>query len=101
MSEISTQPQAAKCAGSEQAPSVRVVEATSEGMWRVRAPGSRRASSVLKTRAEAEARAREILRKSGGGELRVHGTGDAPLSYMVAGECALPGRRQLTRQPRN
>ena len=87
---------------SEQAPvaSIRVVEVTSEGMWRVRSPGAQRASALLDTRGEAEARAREILRRCGGGEIRVYDTSGDPFSYTVAAESALPGRRQLTREPR-
>ena len=80
--------------------SIRVVEVTSEGMWRVRSPGARRASALLDTRGQAEARAREILRKCGGGEIRVYDTSGDPFSYRVAAESALPGRRQLTREPR-
>ena len=60
--------------------SIRVVEVTSEGMWRVRSPGARRASALLDTRGQAEARAREILRKCGGGEIRVYDTSGDPFS---------------------
>jgi uncharacterized protein DUF2188 len=86
----------------EQAPvaSIRVVEITSEGMWRVRSPGAQRASALLDTRGQAEARAREILRKCGGGEIRVYDTSGDPFSYTVPAESALPGRRQITREPR-
>jgi len=95
-----TQPRAVEHTASEEASLVRVVEATGEGMWRVRVPGARRASAVLDTRAGAEARAREILRRSGGGELRIYpGDGD-PVSHQVAAAAPLPGRRQLTRHPR-
>jgi len=80
--------------------SIRVVEVTSEGMWRVRSPGAQRASALLDTRGQAEARAREILRKCGGGEIRVYDTSGDLFSYRVAAASALPGRRQLTREPR-
>jgi hypothetical protein len=81
-------------------PPVRIVEVTSEGMWRVRLPGSQRASAVLETRRDAEARAREILRRGGGGELRVFLTDGEIINYTVAAEPPMPGRRQITRQPR-
>jgi hypothetical protein len=86
----------------EQAPvaSVRVVEVTRQGMWRVRLPGAQRASALLNTRGQAEARAREILRKCGGGEIRVYDTSGDSFSYTVAAESALPGRRRITREPR-
>jgi uncharacterized protein DUF2188 len=80
--------------------SIRVVEVTSEGMWRVRSPGAQRASALLDTRGQAEARAREILRKCGGGEIRVYDASGDPLSYTVAAASALPGRGQITRDPR-
>jgi hypothetical protein len=96
----STQSRAAERPGSDSPPSIRVVEATSDGRWRVRVPGSQRASAVLETRSEAEARAREILRRSGGGELRICSGMGEPISSLVAAACAIPGRRQLTRQPR-
>jgi uncharacterized protein DUF2188 len=86
----------------EQAPagSIRLVEVTSEGMWRVRSPDALRASALLETRGQAEARAREILRKCGGGEVRVYDTSGDPHSYTVAAASALPGRRRVTREPR-
>jgi hypothetical protein len=80
--------------------SIRVVEVTSEGLWRVRSPGAQRASALLDTRGQAEARAREILRKCGGGEIRVYDASGDSFSYTVAAEVALPGRRQITREPR-
>jgi len=80
--------------------SIRVVEATSEGTWRVRSPGAQRASALLDTQGQAEARAREILRRSGGGEIRVYDTSGDLFRYTVAAESALPGRRQITREPR-
>ena len=43
------------------------------GGWAVKAPGSRRASSVHRTQAAAEAAAKRALRKSGGGEATIHG----------------------------
>jgi hypothetical protein len=81
-------------------PPIRIVEATREGMWRVRLPGSQRASAVLDTRRDAEARAREILRRGGGGEVRVFLTDGETINYTVAAEPAMPGRREITRQPR-
>jgi hypothetical protein len=43
-----------------------------DGGWDVKAPGADRASSHHRTQAEAESRAREILRNSGGGEVITH-----------------------------
>lgn len=87
-------------AHSEGVPPVRIVEITPDGWWRVRLPGSRRASAVLDTRQDAEARAREILRRSGGGELRVHLKSGEVWTSTVSADTPLPGRRQLTRHPR-
>lgn len=44
-----------------------------DGRWAVRAPNADRASSLHDTQAEAEARAKEILAGSGGGEAVIHG----------------------------
>lgn len=41
--------------------------------WAVKAPGASRASAVAPTQKQAEARAKEIVRKQGGGEVRIHG----------------------------
>ncbi|TIT75154.1 MAG: DUF2188 domain-containing protein [Mesorhizobium sp.] len=41
--------------------------------WAVRAGGADRASSVHRTQAEAEARAKEIVSGLGGGEVRIQG----------------------------
>jgi hypothetical protein len=43
------------------------------GGWDVKKPGASRASSHHDTQAEAEARAKEILARSGGGEAVIHG----------------------------
>ncbi len=39
----------------------------------MRAPGANRASSHHNTQADAERRAKEIVRNAGGGEVRIHG----------------------------
>lgn len=44
-----------------------------DGGWDVRKPGGERASSHHQTQADAERRAREIVRNLGGGEVRTHG----------------------------
>ena len=44
-----------------------------DGGWDVRAPGANRASSHHNTQADAERRAKEIVRNAGGGEVRIHG----------------------------
>lgn len=41
--------------------------------WRVTKPEADRASGVVATQAQAIERAREILERDGGGELRIHG----------------------------
>lgn len=43
-----------------------------DGDWQVVKPGAERASAVTGTQAAAEARAREILGNSGGGEVVIH-----------------------------
>lgn len=44
-----------------------------QGGWDIKKPGSSRASSHHDTQAEAEARAKQILAGSGGGEVVIHG----------------------------
>ncbi len=44
-----------------------------DGTWAVQAPGSKRASSVHRTQKEAEAVAKDLVRKADGGEVRIHG----------------------------
>jgi len=43
------------------------------GGWDVKAPGSKRASSHHETQGSAETRAKQIVGKKGGGEVRIHG----------------------------
>jgi hypothetical protein len=42
------------------------------GGWKVTAPGSSRASGRLPTQAAAEKRAKQIVKRAGGGEVRIH-----------------------------
>jgi Uncharacterized protein conserved in bacteria (DUF2188) len=51
----------------------RHVAPTKDGQWAVRDEGSERASDLFGTQKKAQDRAREILGKSGGGELITHG----------------------------
>ena len=44
-----------------------------QGGWAVRKPGASRASSHHETQAQAEAHAKEILTRTGGGEAVIHG----------------------------
>ena len=44
-----------------------------DGGWDVKKPGAKRASAHTDTQAEAEKRAKQIVRKAGGGEVRIHG----------------------------
>lgn len=43
-----------------------------KGGWRVVKPGAKRASARTETQAAAEKRAKEIVAKEGGGEVRIH-----------------------------
>ena len=51
----------------------RHVVAHPDGGWAVRRPGSTKASARTKTQDEAVGRAKDILRRQGGGEVRIHG----------------------------
>lgn len=51
----------------------RHVVPNADGGWDVKAPGAGRASSHHDTQADAERRAKEIVRNQGGGEVRIHG----------------------------
>ncbi len=51
----------------------RHVVPNQQGGWNVRKPGASRSSSHHGTQAEAEARAKEILSRIGGGEAVIHG----------------------------
>lgn len=50
----------------------RHVNPNPEGGWDVNKPGADRSSGHFDTQAEAIRRAREILERSGGGELTIH-----------------------------
>lgn len=52
---------------------VRHVVQNPKGGWDVKKPGSSRASAHQPTQDDAVTRAREIVRKGGGGEVRIHG----------------------------
>ena len=51
----------------------REVRPNTSGTWQVKKPGGRRSSGNFQTQGEAVARAREILRRACGGELRIAG----------------------------
>jgi beta-galactosidase GanA len=51
----------------------RHVVASPKGGWDVKKPGSSRVSVHADTQQEAVARARDIVRNQGGGEVRIHG----------------------------
>lgn len=51
----------------------RHVVPNSSGGWDVKEPGADRASSHHDTQKDAEARAKEIVGRAGGGEVRIHG----------------------------
>ena len=52
----------------------RHVTQTDDGRWAVRREGSDRASGIFDTQRQAQDRAREIERHTGGGEVITHGT---------------------------
>jgi hypothetical protein len=54
-------------------PVSRHVVRMEDGRWAVKKPGAARASSVSHTQREAVAKARDTVRKQGGGEVRIHG----------------------------
>jgi Uncharacterized protein conserved in bacteria (DUF2188) len=54
-------------------PNAREVRPDGKGGWNVIKPGGERASANFGTQAAAAARAEQILRNDGGGELRVAG----------------------------
>jgi uncharacterized protein YdaT len=56
------------------AKNTRHVVQTGDGDWAVKREGAKRASGVFDTQKQAQDRAREIVRKSGGGEVIIHGT---------------------------
>jgi len=49
-----------------------VVPNKDKGGWDVKKPNAERSSGHFPTQAEAEARAKEIVSKAGGGEVRIH-----------------------------
>jgi len=51
----------------------RHVVANPKGGWDVKKPGSTRAGAHADTKDDAVARARQIVRNNGGGEVRIHG----------------------------
>jgi hypothetical protein len=52
-------------------PNKRTVQRRDDGNYEVRRPGADRASAIERTQTAAIARAREILRNDGGGELAI------------------------------
>jgi hypothetical protein len=52
---------------------VRSVEPDGKGGWKVTAPGSKRASGRFDKQGDAEKRPKQIVRRLGGGEVRIHG----------------------------
>lgn len=51
----------------------RHVVPNEDGGWDVKKPGAGRASAHTDTQAQAVARAKEIVGRAGGGEVRIHG----------------------------
>lgn len=51
----------------------RHVVPNASGGWDVKKPGAERASARTDTKAQAEARAKAIVRNAGGGEVVIHG----------------------------
>ena len=59
-----------------------------DGGWDVKAPGAQRSSSHQPTQAQAEARAKEIVANSGGGEVVIH----RPSGQIRDSDTVAPGR---------
>ena len=51
---------------------IRSVEPDGSGGWKVTAPNSKRASGRFATQVAAEKRAKQIVQRAGGGEVRIH-----------------------------
>lgn len=51
---------------------IHVTKAPGTG-WRVKRAGAKRASSVKRTQKQAEAAAKRLMKKAGGGEVTIHG----------------------------
>lgn len=66
----------------------RIVSPNLGGGWRVDAPGARRASAVEPTKRAAETRAKEIVRREGGGEVRFRDS----TGRFVDSDTVAPGR---------
>jgi hypothetical protein len=83
---------------------IRTIVPDAQGGWKVRSPRSVRASAWCASKAEAEMRAREILRNTGGGELR---TLDATGTVVAREPVRAPehpsgiGRNRIVRQARS
>ena len=87
--------------GAAAADNVRIVRQTAARVWRVHAPGCAKASAVCETRGQAVARATEILRKSGGGEVLIYAPDESLIeSHTVDAARAAPARRGTYRHPR-
>ncbi|WP_041180829.1 DUF2188 domain-containing protein [Mycobacterium canetti] len=68
-----------------QKPNSRHVVPNPSGGWDVKKPGGSRSSAHTNTQKEATQRATEIVRNSGGGEVRIHGRdGQVRASNTVA-----------------
>lgn len=51
----------------------RHVVRRADGKWAVKEPGGKRSSSASRTQRQAIAKARDVVRNKGGGEVRIHG----------------------------
>ena len=54
-------------------PTIRVTQVPGSDQWRVKRDGAERSSAITSTQRQADARAREIARNSGGAEVVTHG----------------------------
>ena len=83
---------------------VRRIVPARDGGWRVTAPAGQRASAWCASQAEAQMRARQILRNTGGGELLVVDESGAVLASEAVGAPPPPiagARHKLVREARS
>jgi hypothetical protein len=79
---------------------LRCVEPDAVGGWKITAPGSRRASGVCATQAEAIWRATQIVANAGGGTVRIHEAGGGCHDRSVLAAHAIGRAGKTYRQPR-
>jgi Uncharacterized protein conserved in bacteria (DUF2188) len=79
---------------------LRCVEPDAVSGWKITAPGSRRASAVCATQAEAVWRATQIVAKAGGGTVRIQEASGGWHDRAVVAAHPIAAARKIYRQPR-